>query len=198
METLDFIKKKYNIDAAQSSPVYLKLSRWSDLPLLFNELGFLKGAEIGVYRGRYSELIKKYNPNLELWSVDAWTIYPGYKDFGNHDIDDAYEEAKQRSEKSGFKLIKGWSLDAVKNFEDNSLDFVFIDGNHDFRHVTDDIDEWSRKVRKGGIVSGHDFFINHHKGFGVREAVPAWCSAYGISPLIIFSKDKCPSWMYVK
>jgi len=49
-------------------------------------------------------------------------------------------------------------MEAVKVFENNSLDFVYIDGNHEFRYFAEDIYEWPKKVRKGGIISGHDYF----------------------------------------
>jgi predicted O-methyltransferase YrrM len=199
METLEYIVNKYQLDTNDKRPIGINHSRWKEFPLLLKELGFKKGVEIGSYKGQYAETLMRAIPDLDLTAVDAWTVYKGYKDYGNNDLETvAYEEAKVRSERSGFKILRAWSLDAVKEFEDESLDFVFIDANHDFRHVTDDVDEWSKKVRKGGIVSGHDFFRNHHKGFGVREAIPAYCSAYDIKPLFIWKKDHCPSWMYVK
>jgi len=199
MNTLQYIVDKYKVDLNSKVPIGLNFSRWKELPILFKELGFKKGVEIGTYRGQFAETMCKLIPELDLTCVDAWTVYKGYKDYGVNDLETvAYAEAKTRSEKHGFKLMKAWSLDAVKNFEDESLDFVFIDGNHDFRHVTEDVDEWSKKVKKGGIVAGHDFFRNHHKGFGVREAIPAWCQANDIKPLFVVKADHCPSWFFVK
>lgn len=199
METLEYIKNKYKVDTTSKEIIEMKFSRWDELLVLFRELGFKNGVEIGTYKGQFAETMCKLIPGLDLKCVDAWTVYKDYKDYGVNDLEsDAYKIAKERSEKFGFELIKGWSLDSVKQFEDESLDFVFIDANHDFRHVTDDVDEWSKKVRKGGIVAGHDFFKNHHKRFGVKEAIPAWCAANDISPLFAITKDHCPSWFYVK
>ena len=196
METINRILEKYQI-TTNSMIVEIPISRWKEFPTLLVELGLTKGVEIGTYKGQYAATLS--NVGIDLICVDAWTVYNGYKDYGENDLETvAYDEAKKRSEKYGFKLMKAWSLDAVQEFKDESLDFVFIDGNHDFRHVTDDVDEWSKKVRKGGIVSGHDFFKNHHKRFGVREAIPAWCEANQISRLFILTGDKCPSWFYIK
>jgi hypothetical protein len=197
METLEYILNKYK--CPNTNPISLNIRRWDDMLVTFKELGFKKAVEIGSYKGCFAEAICKFIPDIDLTVVDAWKVYKGYKDYGENDLEtDAYKECKERSEKYGFKILKAWSLDAVKEFEDESLDFVFIDANHDFRYVVDDVDEWSKKVRKGGIVAGHDFFYNHHKGFGVREAIPAWCQAHDIKPLFVVAKDHCPSWFYVR
>lgn len=198
-KTLKFIADKYKVDINSKEIINLRFSRWDEMLVMFRELGFKNGVEIGTYKGKFAETMCRLIPGLNLKCVDAWTVYKDYKDYGVNDLEsDAYREASMRADGCGFELIKAWSLDAVRMFEDESLDFVFIDANHDFRHVTDDVDEWSKKVRKGGIVAGHDFFKNHHKRFGVREAIPAWCEANEISPLFSVTKDHCPSWFYVK
>jgi SAM-dependent methyltransferase len=198
MNALDYIKKKYSV-MENKGIIRLPISRWDALPTLFKELGYKKGVEIGVYKGNFSEVLCRLIPSLDLTSVDAWLVYKGYKDYGVRDLEtEAYNLAVERSKKYGFKIIKAWSQDAVNSFEDESLDFVFIDGNHDFKHVVEDVDAWSKKVRKGGIVAGHDFFRNHYKDFGVREALPAWCEYKEIPILFVVAKDKCPSWFYIK
>ena len=200
METLKYILKKYDLDSKQFL-LEIPLSRKTAFPVLLKELGVKKGVEIGVYKGEYAEILKKANPELDLTGVDAWKAYEGYncEDGEASDLETtAYEEAKARAGKFGFKIMKMWSMEAVKEFEDESLDFVFIDGNHDFEHVVEDVAKWSRKVRKGGIVSGHDFFKNRHDKYGVREAIPAWCESNKIKPLFAWTGDHCPSWMYIK
>lgn len=198
-ETVDFIIQKYGSDINSRRPIKLPISRWNTWLELLNALGVKTMVEIGTYKGAFAECICKNMPGIDLTVVDAWKVYRGYKDYGPSDLESvAYEETKKRSEEFGFKIIRGWSLEAVQQFEDESLDCVFIDGNHDFRHVTEDVDEWSRKVKKGGIVAGHDFFRNPRKNFGVKEAIPAWCAANEIHPLFVVAKDQCPSWFYIK
>ena len=175
------------------------MSRWKEWPIFLKEKGVKKAVEVGTYKGKYAETLMTAIPDLDLTVVDAWEVYPGYKDYGENDLEDlAFNEAKNRSLKFGFKIMKGWSNEVVQLFEDESLDFVFIDGNHDFEHVVEDVAKWSKKVKKGGIVAGHDFNRNHAKHFGVKEALPAWCEAEQISPLFIIRKDRCASWFYVK
>ena len=199
MDTLNYIAKKYNLDLKKAPfPIRLPFSRWREMPPLFKDLGFKKGAEVGVYRGRFTEALCAGVPGLELTGIDAWKIYDSYNEYAVDDLEnEAFEEAKARTKKYNVKLIKAWSMDAVKDFADESLDFVFIDANHDFEHVVEDIAAWSKKVRKGGIVCGHDYVKSQKYKFGVVDAVNGWCSAYNIKPLFLW-KDSCPSWMYVK
>jgi len=85
------------------------------------------------------------------------------------------------------KLIKKVSMDALGDFEDNSLDFVYIDANHNFDFVMEDIIEWTRKVRIGGIVSGHDYYRSPI--FGVVVAVNAYMKAHKIRPWFILDDE---------
>jgi len=59
------------------------------------------------------------------------------------------------------------SWDAANLFKDNSIDFVFIDADHSYESVTKDINSWLPKIKKGGIISGHDYFTSP----GVKSAV---------------------------
>lgn len=202
METLDFIVKKFNIDLTQKSPFNILASRETDIPEMFKELGFKVGAEIGVYRGGYSETLLKTIPGLKLYGIDLWELYIGYRDYRKNDILDAYREAKERTKNFDCQLIKNWSSKAVKKFEDESLDFVYIDGNHAYEHTVQDIALWSKKVRKGGVVYGHDFkdWSRNWRRFDINviNAVTGWCNSYQIHPWFVIIKDKHPSWMYVK
>jgi hypothetical protein len=103
-------------------------------------------------------------------------------------------------------------MDAVKDFKDESLDFAFIDGNHSFEYVINDIAEWSKKVRVGGIISGHDYWnsidtkpwaavANPYERMRlcqVKDAVDGWTKAHLIKPWFIMTNDKCPSFFWVK
>jgi len=55
------------------------------------------------------------------------------------------------------EMVKGYSPQISKNFEDLSYDFIYIDALHDYKSVKDDIIAWYPKVRNGGILSGHDY-----------------------------------------
>ncbi len=202
MDTLSFFVEKFGLDLSQPSPFKLPISRETDIPQIFNELGFKTGAEIGVYRGAYSETLLESIPGLKLTGVDLWSLYPGYRDYRKDDISDAHREAIERTENYDCQLIRGWSNEVAKKIPDGSLDFVYIDGNHSFEFTVMDIAAWSKKVRAGGIIYGHDFVDWSHNwrrfDMGVIYAVTGWTSAYQIHPWFIIAKDKHPSWLYIK
>lgn len=164
------------------------------LAQLLGEMGYNKGAEIGVRRGRFSMYLCRCNPELELTSIDPWAAY-----------DRHYTEARQNAiyneaianfrEYPNIKVLRKSSMDALKHFEDESLDFVYIDGNHQFDHVCPDIIYWSKKVRSGGIIGCHDYY-----GFGwagVMEAVNAYTRCHHIDPWYC-TKELEPTAFWVK
>lgn len=199
MDTLAYIMQKYNVSGIprHNAPVILPYNR-DDLAILFRELGYVRGAEIGVAEGYYSEILCKSNPDLKLYCVDVWEHYSGYDDFGGARLNTFYNEAKKRLAPHNCDLIKGFSMDVVRQFEDRSLDFVYIDAAHDFLNVTKDIAEWSKKVRSGGIVAGHDYKrdVNPNWEYQVKDVVPAWVHAHRISPWFV-TTEHIESWFWV-
>lgn len=145
----------------------------------FAKLGFKIGAEIGVSQGYFSEAMFKSIPNLHLFCIDIWEPYTGNPWSGSRQRNDRhFKIAKEKLSKYNATIIRRMSTDAVKDFTDNSLDFVYIDGNHSFDYVIQDLIEWTKKVKKGGIVSGDDYYPFHKAG--VIEAVDAYTKAHGI------------------
>jgi len=156
------------------------------------------GAEIGVERGIFSEIICKQNLGIELFCVDSWQAYKGYRDHTRQEKLDRYKnETIERLKPYDCNIIEKFSMSAIKMFEDEELDFVYIDANHDFKHVAEDIAEWSKKVKKGGIVAGHDYVRNRSSiECQVKDVVDAWGHAYGIK--INVTDEEFPSWWYTK
>lgn len=202
MDSLAHIVEKFNIDLTKKSPFHIHCGRFEDIPKLFTELGFKVGAEIGVQEGGYTQILLERIPGLKLYGVDLWELYPGYRDFREYDILKSYETAKTKTKDYNCELIKGWSHEVVNKFEDNSLDFVFIDANHAYQYVVQDIANWSKKVRPGGIVYGHDFDDYSKRGrwreMHVIDAVVGWTRSYKIHPWFVLEGNKNKSWMYVK
>ena len=212
MDTLKFVAEKYGLDLEAKSPIAIPDVGRNDLADLFCELGYKVGVEIGVFRGVYSEVLCKANPELMLYSIDPWMLYPTYRDFRKKSVlDDAHAMAAELLSPYNCEMIKKTSMEAVGAFEDESVDFVYIDANHELVHVTNDIVEWSKKVRPGGIVSGHDYIKSKSIGSKnhVVHAVNACVAAYRIRPWFLFGakhrtksegeiRDKQRSWMWVK
>lgn len=173
----------------------------------FNELGFKTGAEIGVADGRYAEILCQRIPGLTLFGIDPWAKYEGNWRSENYQKV-ALKRARERLSKYDARLISHTSIGAYVNefgedqFDDESLDFVFIDGDHTFDNVMLDIILWSRKVKKGGIVAGHDYY--HHRAGGVVPAVNKYTEQHGVELNIIprynggHKDDKAPCWYFVR
>lgn len=161
-----------------------------DLARLFKGIG----AEIGVEKGLFSKYIAK--TSTKLYCIDVWKVHVGFGDHVTQDhLDSFLEQAKERMRSFNCEFIRKFSLDAVKDFADESLDFVYIDANHRYEDVRDDIREWSKKVKKGGIVSGHDYVdkIGPDYPYGVIKAVDELGE-----DITIWKGDRSPSWSYIK
>ena len=168
----------------------------------FNTLGFKVGAEVGVCDGRYSQVLCESIPGLKLYCVDAWTAYlDNSQDGTQRQLDKTLRITLDRLQNYNTIIIKDWSLEAVKKINE-PLDFVYIDCNHKFDYVMEDIIGWSRKVRKGGIVSGHDYW--NIKDFGVVEAVDTYAKVHGYKVEVAGAGQRFegrrfgPSWWFVK
>jgi len=192
METLNFIKDKYGVDIEQPI-VKINIDRFRGFTALLNGLGYKKGAEIGVLKGWYSKWLCVKVKGLKLYLIDPYIYYKEYSEQRKQKDLDSYEaEARNRLAKFNVEFVKKTSMEAIKDFLDERLDFVFIDANHDYKWVSEDIREWSKKVRKGGIVSGHDY-SDHH--LDVKRAVNEWVKDNKISPLFLIGNK---TWFYVK
>ena len=204
MNALGYITKKFTADLTTKSPIKLTNINRTTMAQTLNELGYKVGAEIGVAEGYHAKILCDEIPDLKLYCVDVWQKYPGYSEYEG--IEDIYKEAKTRLARYNCTLIKKFSKDAAQNFDDNSLDFVYIDAAHDFENVAIDVSEWSKKVRVGGIVFGHDFKRSKRHIVDVKDVIPGFCYAKGISPWFelandirddTFGRDN-PGWMFVR
>jgi hypothetical protein len=161
-------------------------------PLFLQALGHTGTAvEVGVAEGNYSAKF------LSLWSgkyvmVDRWAHIHGYDDVMNgpdeeheHRFQQAMEVAKQYVGRVA--VLRMDSVRAASSFDDKSLDFVYIDGDHSYEGAKRDILAWAPKVKSGGVLAGHDYYNN--PPFAVRRAVAEVCGGpCGIT------HEACPSW----
>lgn len=176
-----------------------------DLPFLFNQLGLTGlGVEVGVQRGSFSKHLLEHWHGAKLYLVDAWRTIEGYQDVANADhnaqLDNmaatfmAVYHYKERA-----TIIRELSKDAVKLFEDCSLDFVFIDADHSYAGAKQDIALWEPKVRKGGVLCGHDYLDspigeNNIAEFGVKTAVNEWAQFTGHRVYSNEGSENFPFW----
>ncbi|KKQ07257.1 hypothetical protein A2858_00010 [Candidatus Daviesbacteria bacterium RIFCSPHIGHO2_01_FULL_36_37] len=209
----EYIKQKYT--TADGNPRVLKGITRQELYKLFAQLGYTKGCEVGVEKGKNAQNMFECIPNLQLYAVDPYKQHPQCSYEATAYLrrwDDRYlravkRQAQKRLQDKNAVIIEKFSEDGVKDIPDNSLDFVYIDGDHSYDAVMQDIILWGRKVRKGGIISGHDYFYDNNKEgrkAKVTQAVNDYTRVHGIE-FYITGEDKyvkkgdiSPSWFWVK
>jgi len=219
MNTQSYIIKKYNIEVGSQYIVDIPDMGRDDMAKLFAELNFDLGVEVGVDKGEYSEVLCKANPDLYLYGVDPYDrsayepiIVP--HDAGIYDTQKGFENnfkiaTKRLAPYQNYTLVRKYSLDALDDFADDSLDFVYIDANHDFPNFINDLHQWLKKVRIGGIMSGHDYAnFSYRKHNHVKRALDAYARCYRMIPLFIagakavgekgVKRDRFRSWFWVK
>jgi predicted O-methyltransferase YrrM len=132
-----------------------------------NDLSKMTMVEIGTYRGDSTIIFAKAFRNVI-------TIDPFKSGIGgiNNSVDMNIVYRQYLNNVKGFKnirLIKDFSYNVVKTFEDGEIDVVYVDGLHTYKAVKQDTKEWVPKIKKGGYITGHDY---HLKKFpGVVKAV---------------------------
>ena len=161
------------------------------------------GVEIGTFKGEFAKEILQ-NWNGTLYMVDVWRpLGEEYLDSSNHSLHTtAYSETMVSIQ--GYEdraiMIRASSEKGSEIFADNSLDFAYIDANHAYDFVVQDIKLWYPKVKSGGYLWGHDYIDidwyndpnfaenkkdkhiwsndHYHGVFGVNPAVDEFCTKY--------------------
>jgi hypothetical protein len=109
-------------------------------------------AEIGVWRGEFSQEILKRGPS-ELHLIDPWRHRKNYprRVYGiapQKKIDRIYSLVQRKfKDRSEVHIHRQFSAQAVQMFEDNYFDWVYLDGDHSFRQIRRDLDLWFPKTR---------------------------------------------------
>jgi len=90
-------------------------------------------------------------------------------------------------------------MEAIKDFNPRSLDFVYIDANHEYDFVKEDIVAWSKIVKVGGIVSGHDYghFKHKDRNLGSKRAIDEYVKEHN-KKLFLVNRNFQTSWFFVK
>jgi predicted O-methyltransferase YrrM len=118
--------------------------------------------EIGCFFGKSTEFlcrkIKESGKDINVYVVDVFlTEYPLYVEIlqGRSMLDIFKDNLYEHNDI--LKIYQGRSCDLHKNFEDSFFDMIFIDGDHDYIGVKNDLINYFPKLKKGGIFAGHDY-----------------------------------------
>ncbi len=189
------IRSRFGIHNGDTLPNKAKNCGRDELAKFMGEMGFKTGAEIGVMKGDYSQVLCHGIPGLKLKMIDPWIRFS--KRYPTDRLEAFMERARHKTMGFDVELIRKGSLDAVKDVPNNSLDFIYIDQLHEFDPVMMDLIQWNPKVKSGGIISGHDY-SNVYYQFGVIPAVNAYTYAHNIYHWYVTDKDVNPSFFWVK
>jgi hypothetical protein len=161
--------------------IYSKLyptTRTMELIQVIKDNGYKSFIEVGVWEGKNIIEIAKKFPETNCYGIDPYD----YREYGNQlfhkddkstllriNSETVYKDTFAHTQKyKNFHLIREASSNATRHFNNESIDVIFIDANHSYESVKNDIDLWLPKVKPGGVLSGHDYSIAF---FGVIQAV---------------------------
>lgn len=162
------------------------------------------GVEVGVARGDYARTILQQWEGRHLFLVDPWK--PQDKNIYREQVnlDAPFTEwkcavealVKEYEGKTLVTMLPFLSVEAAKRFADGFLSFVYLDGNHSYEAVTEDLNAWWPKIRPGGIMGGHDFLNRTDNGWHcyVADAVIRWAFENQLE----FTVTSCRSWWMEK
>lgn len=135
----------------------------------------LIGAEIGVLHGINAVNILNNLSIKKLYLVDPYILYKEYKDIRAPVFGYCKRDADARLKPFLDKIVWLLKFSSEAKLEiPDELDFVYIDGNHAYQFVKEDIENYFPKIKKGGIIGGHDYTpapAPEPSNFGVRKAV---------------------------
>ncbi len=152
-------------------------------------------AEIGVADGNFSECILKINQPEKLHLIDCWE-YQNDSEYqlDCNDVSQKEQERRFRFVKKRFrdnpdvKIHREYSLVSSQKFPNHYFDWIYLDANHSYRAVKEDLNAWYPKVKTDGIISGNDYTSKPY--YGVIPAVDKFAKEQG---LVMFLLD-CDPW----
>jgi len=173
-------------------------------PLLQDVSGLY--VEIGTCWGGWAEWIRKNTPATHILTVDPYRKYPkeSYCDALNEmtqaECDKKFEMVKTKLIPLGINMARMTSFDAARHTQDGCVSFCYIDGNHHYNAVLQDLVCWWPKIKKGGYLCGDDVddVGKDHDDEGNVYVVhqPGSFGKYGVAQALQDFKKVCPSFNY--
>lgn len=135
---------------------------------LFTQGGIV--AEIGVFKGDFSENILKFVKPEKLYLIDIWEDSKIY--------DEVLNKFRREIENGKVEIIKGDSRQELSKFQDKYFDWVYLDTRHDYKTPKLELEVCQYKVKDHGVIAGHDYIkfdYTSNERYGVVEAVNEFC-----------------------
>jgi predicted O-methyltransferase YrrM len=184
------LKKFKSLDRKKSVNEKVPDSR-DGIPEMLNRLNLIGiGVELGVFLGSYSKIILEKSNLSKLYSVDAWAGDRG------HNAQEYLKTIRALSTYTGRSIVlRVFFSEARELFDDESLDFVYIDGYaHNGQEGGATLRDWWHKIRPGGVFSGHDY---HAAWPETVKQVDKFVKEHSLV-MHTTPKDQFPSWYVIK
>ena len=148
--------------------IYQDIDGWFTFPTFYSKLveqarsGF-HFVEVGAWKGKSTAYmgveIANSNKKIRFDCIDTWQGNPDWDEPLLKTPNALYEHFLDNIKliKEFVNPIRSTSVDASMLYQDKTIDCVFIDGDHEYQSVCEDINCWLPKIRAGGLLSGHDF-----------------------------------------
>lgn len=134
------------------------------------------GVEYGGFTEEYYDTISLMNGHI--WLLDLWQTENNDWYFSQRQgqVEDGYKKILEKySDKKNVTIIKGSSFELYKYFDDDFFDWIYLDADHSYDGIKKDVINWIPKLKKGGILSGHDYNADpnniYYENFGVNKAI---------------------------
>ncbi|MBE3122191.1 MAG: class I SAM-dependent methyltransferase [Thermoplasmata archaeon] len=173
---------------------------------LLNLMGLVETAvEVGVLAAEFSKVIYSVCRFKKFYLIDPWKVFGKHNIATQREIDEcdvmyqkAFDDVKIWADKNkGIEVIRGISPDEAGRFENETIDFVYIDASHLYEDVKADILAWWPKVRKGGILAGHDYYKKPNFT-DIKRAVDKFIERENKTLYLTTDDDPYYSWWTVK
>lgn len=170
------------------------LGRWLNNKALFGAV-----AEVGCNDGAFAKQVLRDWEGRHYIMIDPWEEQPRdiFKEVQGYQYQTSFEKCSQMAEEDGrITIMRKFSSDAVKQVSDGHLDCCYLDGNHAYESVMQDLTLWWPKVRQGGLLGGHDYYNYTRNGHWceVKKALDEWASHMRLH----FHVTPCTSWWITK
>lgn len=160
------------------------------------ERGCKNTAEIGVYDGKFSEVICRNIPDCIHRCVDTWQPSRNHKN--KRLLEKALIKTRQRLEPYNYHIYRMTSLEASCEIPDNLLDFIYIDASHEYEDVKLDLQCWYPKLIVGGIMAGHDYGEEYYQTRCVKAAVDEFAASVNATVSLTEKGEWSQSWYFIK
>ncbi len=157
------------------------------------------GAELGVFRGGYSAEVLRIVEPQKLHLIDEWPDkrmqMGGQPYWGTDNYRYVLERFAAQIAEGIVEVHRAESTVAAKSFPDEYLDWIYIDAGHRYEEVSSDLAAWRPKVKRWGLVMGHDYCTPPGENFGIIQAVSEAVDRGELELLGITGELKYPSFI---